>query len=153
MNIFKNKFWSRLQLVFILIGFASSQIIAQMFTNGSSLFSDQRARQVGDIVTILIVEYSSASSQASTSSQKDSEHGVSSTGGSGTQAYMPLYGLKGQFQNGYDNEAGTTRQGSLKGKITAQISDITDTGNLIISGSRDFPVAEMHSRIEVQMRV
>jgi flagellar L-ring protein precursor FlgH len=110
---------------------------AQSNPNIASLFADQRARQVGDIITILIVEYSSASSQASTSSQKESDHGVSATGGQRTQAYMPLYGLRGQIKNGYDNEAATTRKGSLKGKITAQITDVTDNGNFIISGSRE----------------
>lgn len=114
--------------------------IAQNELNTVSLFADRRARQIGDIVTVLIVEYSSATSQAGTSSEKESEHGVNATGGSGTQSYMPLYGLKGQFKNGFDNQAATTRKGSLKGKITAQITDITESGNLIIKGSREMMV-------------
>jgi len=110
---------------------------AQSDLTAASLFADRRARQVGDIVTILIVEFSSATSQATTSSQKESDHGVSATGGQKTQTYMPLYGLRGQIKNGFDNEAETTRQGSLKGKITARIEEITETGNFVISGSRE----------------
>ncbi len=102
-----------------------------------SLFTDHRARQVGDIVTILIVEYSSAKSQANSKVSKDTNRGVNVTGGGRTQAYMPMFGLKGQIDNGFDNDAETSRKGSLTGKITATITDITSTGNLIIKGERE----------------
>lgn len=105
-----------------------------------SLFTDHRARGVGDLVTILIVEYSSAKSQANSKVSKDTDRGVTVTGGGRTQAYMPMFGLKGQIDNGFDNDAETSRKGSLTGKITATITDITTTGNLIIKGEREVVV-------------
>jgi flagellar L-ring protein precursor FlgH len=105
-----------------------------------SLFADHRANRVGDIVTILIVEYSSASSQANSKTSKNSDHSISSTGGSGSQSYMPLYGLRGQLKNGFDNEAATSRKGSLTGKITASITEVTANGNLIVKGDREVMV-------------
>jgi len=115
----------------------------------SSLFSDRRARQVGDVLTILIVEYSSAKSQASSSTNKSSEHGFLTNGGKASNAYMPLFGLKGQLKNGFNNDAETTRKGSLTGKITAMISKVNPNGSLVISGVREVVVNGETERITV----
>ena len=114
-----------------------------------SLFTDHRARQVGDIVTILIVEYSSASSEANSKASKKTERGVNVTGGGRTQAYMPLFGLNGQLKNGFNNDAETSRKGSLTGKITATITDITPSGNLIIKGEREVIVNGENEKMTV----
>ena len=105
-----------------------------------SMFADRRAHQIGDIVTILLVEYTSASSEASTSTGKSSENGMNLTGGQGRSAYLPMYGLNGKIQNKYRGNASTSRQGSLRGKITATITKVTESGNLEIEGTRDINV-------------
>ncbi|OGC09631.1 hypothetical protein A2V82_07675 [candidate division KSB1 bacterium RBG_16_48_16] len=106
----------------------------------SSLFSDKRGQEVGDIITVLIVETSSAKSEANSSNTKSSDHGFSSTGGKKSQSFMPLFGLKGQLDNGFDNDAETSRSGSLRGKITAIITDVNERGNFVISGTREMVV-------------
>lgn len=102
----------------------------------NSLFADRRARQVGDVVTILVVEYAAATSQASTSSEKSEDHGFVSKGGAQTLAYSPMYGLQGQLDNGFNGNAAVERKGQLKTKITASISEILPNGNFVIQGSR-----------------
>ena len=125
---------SRIVMFLLVLGFIGNGI-AQMDLSGS-LFVDHRARAVGDVVTILVVEYSSASSSADSKSQKRTEHGYSVTGGQGTEAYMPMYGLRGQGKAGFDNNAATSRSGAITGKVTATITEITSTGNLVIAGER-----------------
>lgn len=112
-----------------------NQSVAQMDLSGS-LFVDHRAKAVGDVVTILVVEYSSASSSADSKAQKRTDHGYSITGGQGTEAYLPMYGLRGQGRAGFDNGAATSRSGAITGKITATITEITSNGNLVIAGER-----------------
>ena len=104
---------------------------------------------MGDILTVLIVEYSKAVSAADSRSNKKSDHGYAITGGERTQAYMPMYGLRGQGRSGFDNGASTSRQGSLTGKITAVITQITPSGNLVISGERQVKVNGETERIVV----
>ena len=87
-----------------------------------SMFSDHRARDVGDVITILVVEYSTASSKAQTKSKKSNDHGFQAIGGPETQAYSPMYGLRGVLNNGFTGDAGVSRQGNLRTKITASIS-------------------------------
>ena len=105
-------------------------------TMGSSMFADRRARGVGDVITILVVEYSTASSEASTATQKDNDHGLLATGGAQTQAYSPMYGLRGNIQNGFRGDAAVSRQGRVRTKITASITEINSNGNFLIQGNR-----------------
>ena len=123
-------------LVVVVSTFYCNQAFCQQQTV-PSLFSDHRANRVGDIVTILIVEYSSASSEANSKTSKNSDHGVSATGGAKSDAYLPLYGLRGQLKNGFDNEAATSRKGSLTAKITASISEVAANGTLVVKGARE----------------
>ena len=113
-----------------MVGISAAQNMA------TSMFADRRARQVGDVITILVVEYSSASSEASTSTNKESDHGFLATGGSKTQAYSPMYGLRGKLNNGFRGDAAVSRQGRIRTKITANIKEINANGNLVIEGSR-----------------
>lgn len=116
-----------------LVGVVS---LARGQATGGSLFADHRARNVGDVVTILVVEYASASSEAQTSTQKENDHGFLATGGSQAQAYSPMYGIRGNVRNGFTGDASVSRQGRLRTKITANITEITPTGNFMIQGSR-----------------
>lgn len=119
-------------------------VMGQGYFSGS-LFADHRAKSVGDVVTVLIVEYSSASSSADSKTSKNSNHGYNISGGAGTSTYTPMYGLNAQRKGGFDNGAETSRSGQLTGKVTATITEITPQGNLIISGQR---MAKVNGEVE-----
>jgi len=136
-------------LIMLVTAFAIIPSPAICQYGSQSLFTDHRARQIGDIVTILVVEYSSAKSEANSKNTKNTERGAVVTGGGRTQAYMPMFGLKGQMKNSYDNDAETSRKGSLTGKITATITDITANGNLIIKGERQVIVNGENEKMTV----
>jgi flagellar L-ring protein precursor FlgH len=99
-----------------------------------SLFSDRRAYQVGDVVTILIVEYSSGEHEAGTETDSDNQFGGSATG-SGDLSDIN-YGASAGWNNKFDGSGNTKREGSLEATISARIVEITDTGNLVIEGER-----------------
>jgi len=105
-----------------------------------SMFADKRARNVGDILTVLVVESSTASSKAKTETKKVNDHGVLATGGSGALAYSPMYGVNGRLDNKYTGDAAVSRQGVLKTTITVQIQEIQPNGNLVVQGSRAMEV-------------
>ena len=102
----------------------------------TSLFADHRAREVGDVITILVVEYASASTEATTTTQKENDHSFLATGGAQSQAYAPLYGLRGNVKNRFDGDASVSRQGRLQTKVTTSVTEIRSNGNLVIQGSR-----------------
>lgn len=101
-----------------------------------SLFADHRARDVGDIITVLVVEYTSASSEAKTSTGKQSDHGFMIFGGSKNQAYSPKQGMRGELKNEFDGGGSVSRQGQLRTKVTATVNEVRGNGDLVIQGSR-----------------
>jgi len=99
-----------------------------------SLFSDRRAYQVGDVVTILIVEHAVGSNEAGTNTDVQNELGLSAVG-SGDMATTNM-GINGQWKNKSDGSGETRRSGTLQGVLSARIIEISPSGNLIIEGSR-----------------
>lgn len=103
---------------------------------GVSMFSDRKAGTIGDIVTILVMEYSAASSEAKTETSKSNDHGLYATGGMKISAYSPYFGARGNVKNGFKGDASVERSGRLQTKITATITEISPNGNLVLQGSR-----------------
>lgn len=106
-----------------------------LYGSGKTLFSDHRARGVGDIITIEIVEVAQASNESSTQTQKSQENQIDASG-SGPLDFIPLTGLKSEISNDYSGKGKTSRKGNLKAKITARIIQILPNGNFLIEGSR-----------------
>lgn len=101
----------------------------------SSLYSDRKARQVGDIVTVIITESSKAS-------KSDETHLSKKIGANGSLSELfrignlPLkVGVDGS--SGYTNSGSTTRSGSVDAKISATVKEVLPNGNLKLEGIRN----------------
>lgn len=112
----------------------SGFIFAQ--SSSYSMFADRRARNMGDIITILVVEYSAASSEASSMTEKNNDHGFTMYGGAGTQAFSPQNGLRANVDSRYDGSASVSRKGQLRTKITATVTEVRSNGDLVLQGNR-----------------
>jgi flagellar L-ring protein precursor FlgH len=108
------------------------------------LFINPKARRVGDIVTIKIVESSKASNNATTSTGRDSSVDVGIDKFLGlennvvpTQGLNPLSRIAGSASNKFTGQGGTSRSGDLNAYITTRVIGVLPSGNLAISGSRE----------------
>lgn len=114
----------------------------------NSMFSDQKARNIGDIVTIIISENSSASKQATTSTGRDSNMNAGIPNLFGlenssliTDSNLDLNTLVGaEFSNKFDGSGTTTRKGNLTASLSAQVIDRYPNGNLKIRGGKEVMV-------------
>ena len=122
------------------------------YSNGSiwqstsgGVTEDVKARNRGDIITIVISETASASKEAKTGTSRDSS----------VSAGMPnLLGLEntGIFKNNFadlskilnastnskfQGTGSTSRQENLQATITARVIDVQPNGNLMIEGRRN----------------
>jgi flagellar L-ring protein precursor FlgH len=112
--------------------------------NMGELFVNPKARRVGDIVTIKIVESSKASNNATTNTGRDSsisigidkflglENNITST-----QGLNPFSKIAGGASNKFTGQGGTSRSGDLSAFITTRVIGVLPSGNLAISGSRE----------------
>lgn len=121
----------------------------------NDLFVDTKARKVGDIVTIQIVESSQASNTA------DTKTGRTSSLEAGIETLFDVedwyvnkvleeipkdlprpnpFGnpsVKGSMTSDFDGAGTTSRSGNLTAFITCRVTQVMSNGNLIIVGSRE----------------
>ena len=105
------------------------------------LFSDPKARRVGDIVTIQVAESSSASNSADTNTDRESSlsAGISEFFGLDA-ADLQDFSVSGELQSGFEGSGKTSRSGSLEAFITARVVEVLPNRNLKIIGSREIMV-------------
>lgn len=121
----------------------------------SELFINPKARRVGDIVTISIVEASSAKNNATTDTTRASSltAGIEKFFGLGDKyreknyRSLPEYfdpfqkvAVKGSLESGFKGDGATSREGKLTAYITARVTEVLPNGNLVIVGSREIMV-------------
>jgi flagellar L-ring protein precursor FlgH len=107
--------------------------------NERPLFEDKRARNVGDILTINIVETTTGSNKASTSST--SANGINATTPSATVGPLSKLLLKAfSITSSSNNKGATTAAGaateSLTGTISVTVIEVLANGNLLVSGEK-----------------
>lgn len=99
-----------------------------------SIFLDTRASKVGDLVTIVVTENSSASQQAATSVTKKDK--VDTSAGVGALLRMlPKWNISGGTEA--NAQGSTSRTASLQANITAKVVKVNPNGTLVIEGLRD----------------
>ncbi|NOY52383.1 MAG: flagellar basal body L-ring protein FlgH [Deltaproteobacteria bacterium] len=140
---------------------APAQATGSLWTgesNRNMLFVDNKARTVNDIVTIDIVESSTATKKASTKLGRSSQISagmphlfgqetrldsrlsrLQTSNGAGTTSAnaLDLANILGaSTKNDFDGSGETTRSGKLSGKMTAIVTEVLPNGNLKIRGRR-----------------
>lgn len=108
------------------------------------LFSDNKARYVNDIVTIVIDEQSSGQNQASTNTSKDTKtnSGISALLGMETSITKSNANMGGSIAvggtstNSLKGSGDTSRGGKLQARLTARVVRVLENGNLLIEGRR-----------------
>lgn len=101
-----------------------------------SLFSDHKSFSIGDVLTVVITETSSAKASSGNETGKTFDHGFDAEAGTGPFSAIPATGFGFKGNNSSKGDASTSREGSLKAKMTVRIMDIDDNGNLFIKGSK-----------------
>lgn len=115
-----------------------SQGAIQYARFGTTLFSDRRARQIGDIVTVMLVERTAASKDADTQIKKDSDLqfdpgvvlGATPNFGNNTMeaSANQARDFKGQSKSSQNN--------SLNGNITVTVIEVLPNGLLRVRGEK-----------------
>jgi flagellar L-ring protein precursor FlgH len=112
------------------------------------MFIDQKARRVGDIVTIKIVEAASASNKASTNTDRKSDLSIGLTNffnleqrfPSTRKFFNPFSPVESTYDSQFEGAGSTVRSGALEAYITARIVQQLPNGNVIIEGNREVRV-------------
>lgn len=130
--------------------------------NGSlgTMFINAKARAVGDIVTIKIVETSSASNKATTNTGRTTSMAVGLDNLFGIEnnypsnaIFNPFSGVQSNYESEFDGSGTTARSGALTAYITARIIQVLPNGNLFIEGNREVRINNENQLITLTGRI
>jgi flagellar L-ring protein precursor FlgH len=131
-----------LVVVLVLMVLVSEMAMAKSLWCANSFFaslvSDKRACKIGDLLTIIVLEKSNATQQATTSTDKNS--GVDAGPGLGLLDFIPLLALN--TSNKSQAKGTTVRGGRIEAELTVQIVGITERGNFLIYGEQEVIINE-----------
>lgn len=122
--------------IFILALLFAGTSYGQVMRNTTrSLFSDYKASKVGDAVTVIVTEVSSASKDASTNTSRASTIGLTGSATYGT-ANLPSGSASIGTNNDFKGSGSTSETGNVQATVSAQVVKVDQYGNLHIKGSR-----------------
>jgi flagellar L-ring protein precursor FlgH len=104
--------------------------------------ADQRAYRVGDLLTVVVLEATTALSQAGTNSDRSNSVTAAVTTPK-NRNYSANVAIDGQ----HSGSAQTTRVGQLSAQITVRVTGVDPTGLLHVSGNQSMIINGEHQSI------
>lgn len=104
----------------------------------NSLYSDTKARRIGDIITVSLQENTSASKSAKSEYGKENSVTVNPMTISGKQATFnnQAFSLGLDSETDFKGDSKADQSNSLNGQISVHITQILPNGNLIVKGEK-----------------
>ena len=119
---------------------------------GLRLYTDRKAREVGDIVTINLSERTQASTRANTAITKESTNSMSGTvfGAPVTVGGQDVLDNSLSNTRDFAGDGNSTQSNQITGTLTAQVVQKLPNGNLVIQGSKELTLNQGNELIQVQ---
>jgi len=108
------------------------------------LYRDVKARNVGDILTIQVIENASATNTATTATQKKGDVSLNAPAllgiekGASTLNFSNI--LQGAGGLNFNGTGSTTRSGQLQAEISARVVQVFPNGDLRIEGTKEVTI-------------
>ena len=132
----------------------ADSIWARRDQNKKDLYADDKARHIGDVLTINISEESTIDNKAKRTLSKETTRDADFDGQVGLEHILPevpwfKLGVGTTYSNTLDGKADYKDERGFIDSISVIIMDIMPNGNLVISGTRDRNIAGDIQEIEV----
>ncbi|QJW45996.1 flagellar basal body L-ring protein FlgH [bacterium BFN5] len=132
--------------LFLTFGSATNAIASSLWGDGaSSLYGDLKARAVGDTLTIIINESSSASRTGSASNSKSANVGADA----GVGIFKFLAEASASSSDSFKAQGSLNNTNKVTGRVTVQVIEVKPNGNLIVSGTQTIKQNGEEQRITI----
>ncbi|HEX6993033.1 MAG TPA: flagellar basal body L-ring protein FlgH [Gammaproteobacteria bacterium] len=104
-----------------------------------SLFEDYKARRVGDVLTVLLVERTEAQKSANASTSKDASVNLPAPtlgGRTPTHQGLPIFQAEGSGTRSFEGQGGAAQSNMLEGSIAVTVANVLPNGNLVVQGEK-----------------
>lgn len=113
------------------------------------LMADNRARRVGDLLTVQVYENSSASSSANTGTKRSNDIGASITHANGRPIGQLSVGVNGDFDGG----GRTQRTNKLLATLSVSVQEVLPNQDLRVAGEQLLTVNDEVQKVNLEGRV
>lgn len=120
---------------------------------GMSLFLDRRARQVGDVITVILSEKTDASKKSNTATAKESNISVPTVtllGRGVTHNGTPILSSGVASDQDFAGQGSSSQSNSLTGSITVTVSQVLRNGSLRVRGEKWVTINQGDEFIRIQ---
>ena len=120
---------------------------------GMDLFSDHRARDVGDLLTIVLSETTAAQSKASTTQKKDTKVDMANptiAGSSPTSHGKNILNNEIDANREFAGNGDSSQSNSLNGNLTVTVIRRLPNGNLVVRGQKNLRLNQGNEFIQVE---
>lgn len=104
-----------------------------------ALFEDKKARQVGDLITVILQETTSASKKASTTTKKDADVEIlppTFLGRGITKDGVSILDASLEAKRSFKGQGDSSQSNTLYGTITVTVAEVLPNGNMHIRGEK-----------------
>ena len=120
---------------------------------GLNLYSDRRARDVGDLLTINLVENTTAQTTAATSVDKSSDIAMAAPNIAGaplTYNGRDLLSATMSGDRGFSGNGNSAQSNKLQGSITVTVIQRLPNGNLVVQGQKNMRLNQGDEMVQIQ---
>jgi flagellar L-ring protein FlgH len=138
-------------LIFMFCLTAAAQNGGSLYSDAAPnlfLFRDVKARNLNDILTILIVENSTATNSANTSTQKKGDASVQIPGFLGIKTPTNPFDISSATN--FAGQGSTSRTGQLNASLSARVVQVLPNGDLVIEGTKQVTINREHQLLTVR---
>ena len=138
-------------LVFTILAGCSrgASIWAKRDKNMKTVYADDVARQIGDILTIQISENSKVDNKAKRDLKKETDRSTAFNGELGNFADIGEFGMSAGSGNELTSKADYKDERNFVDSVTVVVVDILPNNNLIVMGNRERDIAGDIQTIEI----
>jgi len=116
---------------------------------GLSLFADHKARNVGDILTINLLENTIAQSSADTTVNKNSSMDMAANSLFGYAGTDKL-GASISGKRGFTGNGKSAQSNRLQGQVTVTVTQRLPNGNLVVAGQKNLRLNQGNELVQIQ---
>lgn len=120
---------------------------------GMALFEDQKARRVGDTLTIVLVESTTAQKKASTNTAKDSKASIDGPtlfGRPVTVNGVPVLEAELGSSKSFKGNGDSSQSNQLQGSVGAVVMQVLPNGNLVVSGRKQVQINQGSETVSIE---
>lgn len=132
-----------LAAVLILLS-TSSLAVAQ-----HSLYQDNSAVEVGDVLTVVLQENISGSTNSDAQNSSNSAAGAGGGASGNFMPFEPTFGSDVEVNYDSDEQVATNQGQLLEGYMSVEVTEMTSSGNLFVEGNRSTEINGEKHEIEL----